>query len=48
VNYTLFEKGEEFEKFVVNQLFKESNYKLVLRTNNYEQNKSRYSEDTLK
>lgn len=48
MNYTSFEKGEKFEKYVENELFNEKEYKLVHRTNNYEQNKSRYSEDTLK
>ncbi|WP_298767531.1 hypothetical protein [uncultured Polaribacter sp.] len=48
MNYTSFEKGEEFENFVENELFNEKEYKLVHRTNNFEQNKSRYSEDTLK
>jgi hypothetical protein len=48
VNYTSFEKGEEFEKFVENELFSEKEYNLIHRTNNFEQNKSRYSEDTLK
>lgn len=48
MNYTSFEKGEKFENFVENELFNEKEYKLVHRTNNFEQNKSRYSEDTLK
>lgn len=48
MNYKSFEKGEEFEKFVENELFNEKEYNLVHRTNNFEQNKSRYSEDTLK
>lgn len=48
MKYTSFKKGEEFEKFVENELFNEKEYILVHRTNNYEQNKFRYSEDTLK
>lgn len=45
---TSFIKGEEFEKFVENELFNEKDYILIHRTNNYEQNKIRYSEDTMK
>lgn len=42
-----FRKGEEFEKFVENNLFAESDYTLIHRTNNYSQNKIRFSENTL-
>lgn len=45
---TSFIKGEEFEKYVENVLFNGKDYILVYRTNNFEQNKSRYSEDTMK
>lgn len=42
-----FRKGEEFEKFVENNLFAESDYTLIHRTNNYSQNKNRFSENTM-
>ncbi len=48
MNQTSFRKGEEFEKFVENQLFCNSDYELVHRTDNFEQNKDRYEEDTRK
>jgi hypothetical protein len=43
-----FKKGDLFEKFVENELFKASDYVLVSRTNSYDQNKNRYAEDTLR
>lgn len=43
-----FEKGELFEKFVADELFKAADYDLIHRTNSYDQNKSRYAEDTRK
>lgn len=44
---TSFEKGENFERFVEEQLFSQKDYVLVHRTNNFEQNKDRYAENTL-
>lgn len=44
---TSFKKGENFEKFVEEQLFSQKDYVLVHRTNNFEQNKDRYAENTL-
>ncbi len=43
-----FKKGDIFEKFVEDELFKATDYILVSRTNNYDQNKTRYAEDTLR
>ena len=43
-----FKKGDLFEKFVENELFKATEYALVHRTNTYNQNETRYAEDTLK
>ncbi|SRX56131.1 hypothetical protein [Aequorivita sp. CIP111184] len=43
-----FKKGDLFEKFVETELFKATVYVLVSRTNNYDQNKVRYAEDTLR
>lgn len=43
-----FKKGDLFEKFVEDELFKGSEYVLVSRTNNFDQNKTRYAEDTLR
>ena len=43
-----FKKGDLFEKFVENELFKASEYILISRTNNYNQNLYRYAEDTRK
>ena len=40
--------GEQFENFIEKNLFPEELYDLVHRTNNYVQNKERYSEDTLR
>lgn len=48
MNQTSFRKGEEFEKFVENQLFRNSDYELIHRTESFEQNKDRYEEDTRK
>ncbi len=47
MSYTSFEKGEIFEKFVESNLFPEHQYTLIHRTDNYEQNKIRFSENTL-
>ncbi len=33
-----FKKGDLFEKFVENELFKATEYTLIHRTNNYDQN----------
>lgn len=43
-----FTKGENFEKYVLNSLFLEHNFVLIHRTNNYEDNQDRFSENTLK
>lgn len=48
MQYSSLEKGDLFEKFVSDQLFKASDYDLIHRTNTFNQNKSRYAEDTLK
>jgi hypothetical protein len=40
---TSFKKGDQFEKFVEDTLFQASDYVLVSRTNNYDQNKTRYA-----
>jgi len=48
VSKSSFTKGEQFEHFVENVLFIKEDYILVHRTNNYEQNEDRVSEDTLK
>ncbi|MGR7812191.1 hypothetical protein [Lacinutrix undariae] len=48
MHYNTFEKGELFEKFVENELFKPSEYDLIHRTNSQSQNATRYAEDTLK
>jgi len=42
-----FKKGDLFEKFVEDELFKATDYVLISRTKNYDQNKSRYAEDAL-
>ncbi|MDP2692438.1 MAG: hypothetical protein Q8O88_02220 [bacterium] len=43
-----FKKGYLFEKFVENELFQATDYTLVHRTNTYDQNESRYAEETLR
>ena len=48
MQYSSFEKGEQFEKFVEDELFKSSQYDLIHRTNNFVQNATRFAEDTLK
>ena len=48
MEYSSFEKGELFEKFVEDELFKVTEYDLIHRTNSVSQNASRYAEDTLK
>ncbi|MDT0295172.1 hypothetical protein ACFQ3R_05005 [Mesonia ostreae] len=48
MQYSSFEKGELFENFVVDKLFKASEYDLIHRTNSFNQNESRYAENTLK
>nr|WP_321227754.1 hypothetical protein [uncultured Psychroserpens sp.] len=48
MQYSSFKKGELFEKFVEDELFKVSDYDLIHRTNSIIQNATRYAEDTLK
>ena len=48
MQYSTFKKGELFEKFVEDELFKPSEYTLIHRTNSQAQNETRYAEDTLK
>ena len=48
MHYSSFKKGELFEKFVEDELFKVTEYDLIHRTNSVSQNASRYAEDTLK
>jgi hypothetical protein len=48
MQYDSFKKGELFEKFVEDELFKVTEYDLIHRTNSISQNASRYAEDTLK
>lgn len=43
-----FKKGQQFEQFVEQNIFTEQRYELITRTNTYEQNSTRYAEDTLK
>ncbi len=43
-----FKIGEQFENYIEKHLFPTALYDLIHRTNNYEQNKERYSEDTLR
>ena len=43
-----FKKGDLFEKFVENELFQATDYTLVHRTNTYDQNETRYAEETLR
>ncbi len=43
-----FKKGDLFEKFVEDEMFQDTDYVLVHRTNTYDQNKARYAEDTRK
>ena len=43
-----FKKGKQFEEFVEKNIFTVDQYELVTRTNSYEQNSSRFAEDTLK
>jgi len=43
-----FKKGQQFEQFVENNIFTQNRYELITRTNSYEQNATRYAEDTLK
>jgi hypothetical protein len=44
---TSFKKGEDFEKYVEQSLFLKKDFDLVHRTNNFDQNKNRFSENTL-
>lgn len=44
---TSFKKGEDFEKYVEQSLFLKKDFDLVHRTNNFNQNKYRFSENTL-
>lgn len=48
MTYSSFKKGDLFENFIVNNLFKGSEYDLIYRTNSYEQNETRFAEYTLK
>lgn len=48
MHYSSFKKGDLFENFVVDQLFKPSHYDLIYRTNSFDQNESRFAEFTLK
>lgn len=49
-NYTpdSFKKGQQFEDFVEKRIFTEDRYELITRTNSFEQNATRYAEDTMK
>lgn len=44
---TSFKKGEDFEKYVEQSLFLKKDFDLVHRTNNFDQNKNRFAENTL-
>jgi hypothetical protein len=44
---TSFKKGEDFEKYVEQSLFLKKDFDLVHRTNNFDQNKKRFAENTL-
>ena len=48
MQHSSFKKGDLFEKFVVDELFKVNKYDLIHRTNTYDQNETRFAEDTLK
>lgn len=48
MNISSFEKGELFEKFVETILFPDKDYVLIHRTESYEKNKERFSEETLR
>jgi hypothetical protein len=41
-----FFQGEQFEEYVENNLFPDSKYVLVKRTDNYERNRKRFSESS--
>lgn len=43
-----FIKGQQFEDFVEKNIFTQDRFELITRTNSYEQNSSRFAEDTLK
>ena len=43
-----FEIGEQFEKFLEENVFLKEDYDLIHRTNTYEQNKNRYAEETMR
>lgn len=47
MNNTSFKKGEDFEKYVEQSIFHKKDFDLVHRTNNFEQNKNRFAENTL-
>ena len=47
MNKSSFKKGEDFEKFVEEQLFSKKDYILVHRTGTFDQNKDRFAENTL-
>ena len=48
MNKDSFEKGEKFEKFVLDKLFQSSHYDLVHQTNTTSQNQYRFVENSLK
>lgn len=48
MNIDSFIKGEQFERFVETNLFVETDYVLIHRTNSYNQNKDRFAENTMK
>ncbi|WP_338732138.1 hypothetical protein [Mangrovimonas cancribranchiae] len=45
--FNSFQKGESFESYVLQTLFPEDQYTLIHRTNSFEQNQERFSENTL-
>ena len=45
-NHDSFEKGKDFEEYVEKRLFPEEDYKLLHRTNSYDQNSQRYVGDS--
>lgn len=48
MNDLSFKKGEQFEEFVENNLFAQTDYELIHRTNSFQQNKKRFAENTMK
>ena len=45
-NKTSFQIGEEFESFVEDKMFDKTNYTLLSKTHNYQQNSKRYVENS--